>query len=152
MFIFVSGPNEILNCETAEGMETFTTPSEGDTFRTPDGRIVTGNIPGNTPEAYHTGVLQSMLGSLPDGDWSSALGDNAAVYIAKLIGVNALSDSETRNALSIVRNAFSKPVHLTETERNPIATMLLLQKLSGETGDANLKRQISETIAFVLAN
>jgi len=36
---FISGPNIVLSCETAEGRRTFVTPSLSDPFRTPDGRL-----------------------------------------------------------------------------------------------------------------
>ena len=52
-YAFISGPNEILNCETTEGPQTFVTPSLSDSFRTPDGRLVLGRPTEETPRQYH---------------------------------------------------------------------------------------------------
>jgi hypothetical protein len=57
--VSVSGPNLALACETAEGRQTFSTPSPSDSFRTPDGRAVPGiSIGYETQDAYQMHILQ----------------------------------------------------------------------------------------------
>jgi hypothetical protein len=38
----VSGPNQVLTCDTADRRDTFVTPSLSDPYRTPDGRSSRG--------------------------------------------------------------------------------------------------------------
>jgi hypothetical protein len=61
------------------------------------------------------GILQELItgrrqSTGPVALWSSrGSRDETAALITNLIGVNALSEGEIRNVLSIVRNAFAKP-------------------------------------------
>jgi hypothetical protein len=58
----MSGSNMVLNCETAEGRQTFSTPSSSDSFRTPDGRLVLGRSIGKeTQDEYQMGILQELI-------------------------------------------------------------------------------------------
>lgn len=153
-FLFMSGPNMILNCETTEGAQTFGTPTLSVFFRTPDGRLVNGRASEQTQEQYHSEMLQHFMangmGTTPVALSSprGGLGDETADLISKLIGVNALSEEETRNSLAILRAAFEKPENIQPTAKEPSKTLLLLRHLADITGPGNLKREIDETIAY----
>lgn len=134
-----SGPNVFVSCETAAGMQTFVTPSFGDAFRTPDGRVITGR---RQPGMDMPSLIEES------GGHSGQHGDDAAALIMKVIGANALNDRETRNVLSIIRAAFQNRNVVPPTS-NP-ETLVLLRRLERETEDESLKKEISETIAFVL--
>jgi hypothetical protein len=69
----------------------------------------------------------------------------------KVIGVNALSEDETRNVVSIIRTAFEKPDLIPQAAKNPSETLRLLRSLADSTPQESLKRQIAETIAYVEA-
>ena len=156
-FLFMSGPNMILNCETTEGTQTFATPALSDSFRTPDGRLVNGRASEQTQAQYYSELLQHFMangmGTTPVALQSSrgGLGDETADLISKLIGVNALNEDETRNSLAIVRAAFEKPESIQPTAKEPSRTLLLLRHLADITGPGNLKREIDETIAYFQA-
>lgn len=152
-FVMMSGPNMALTCETAEGRQTFATPSDNEPFRTPDGRLVSGRTqpPNVTAEQYHMEILQHLITSRESEIQSGQLGDEAGALIMKMIGVNALNEDETRNVLSIVRAAFEKPERIPQEAKNPSRTLLLLRTLSDSTSRESLKQQIAETMAYVLA-
>jgi len=152
-----SGPNVAHTCDTAKGRQTFVTPSLPDPFRTPDGRLIIGRASEQTPEQYHTEILQHFItsgtGTTRVALQSSrgGLGDETADLIGTLIGVNALSEGETRNLLSIIRAAFDKPETIQPSARHASRTLLLLRHLADFTGQDSLKREIAETIAYVQA-
>lgn len=153
-FMSQSGQNMVLNCETADGPQTFATPSFGDRFRTPDGRLVAGQTRSRTQEEYYSELLEHLLangmGSKRGAFQTSrgALGDETAGLISKLIGVNALCEGETRNSLAIVRASFEKPESIQPTAKEPAKTLLLLRHLAEATDEGDLKREITETIAY----
>jgi hypothetical protein len=155
--VFVSGPNMSLNCETTDGTQTFVTPSQADSFRTPDGRLVNGRASEQTQEQYHTEILQYLMangmGTTPVALQSKrgGRGDETADLISTLIRVNALSEDETRNLLAILRAAFEKPENLRPSVRTPSSTVRLLRHLADITDPGNLKREIDETIAYFQA-
>ena len=111
-----SGPHMVLTCETAEGRQSFSTPSASDSFRTPDGRLVPGRSIGQeTQDVYQMGILQELITAQGQSTDPVSLrssrggrGDETAELITNLIGVNALSEGEIRNVLSIIRSAFAK--------------------------------------------
>jgi hypothetical protein len=139
-----------LRCETAEGVQTFGTPSDSDPFRTPDGRVVPGRVQTNmTPEQYHAQIIHDLIGSRMSDVRPGWIGDEAGASITKIIGVNALTDDETRNVLAIVRAAFEMPERVPQAARDPSDTLLLLQNLSNATEPESLKQQIAETVAYV---
>jgi hypothetical protein len=129
-------------CDTPNGQQTFGTPSDPDPFRTPDGRLVPGRGRSKlTAEEYQAEIMESRI--LGDANIRSRhTGDEAATAIAKIIEANALTETETRNVLTIVRAAFegSRPSYPTESLR-------LLRNLSDATNDDTLKRSIAETAA-----
>jgi hypothetical protein len=153
----MSGPYVARTCDTAEGRQTFVTPSLADPFRTPDGRLVNGPPSEQTPEEYHREVLQHLITSGTDPtrvaiqSSSGGLGDETADLIGTLIGVNALYEDETRNLLSLIRAAFEKPETIQPSARIPSRTLLLLRHLEDFTYQDDLKREIAETIAYVRA-
>jgi hypothetical protein len=150
--IFFSGPNVLQSCETAEGPQTFATPSAPDPFRTPDGRLIPGRARSNmTPEQYHAEIMQYSITNHTEDVRSRELGDAAGALIAKIIGVNALSEEETRNVLAIIHAAFKKPEGIPEDAKDPSETLLLLRNLADRAGQESLKRQIDQTVAYVLA-
>jgi len=140
-----------LTCETAEGRQTFATPSDSEPFRTPDGRLVPGRLPNMTAEQYHAEIMQYLITSGAKDVGSGQHGDEAAALIMKVIGVNALSEDETRNVVSIIRTAFEKPDLIPQAAKNPSETLRLLRSLADSTGQESLQRQITETIACVEA-
>jgi hypothetical protein len=153
---FQSGPNVILTCDTAEGSQTFVTPSLSDSFRTRDGRLVLGRPMEQTPEQYHIEILTHLITSgdigAPRISLSSSrggLGDETADLISKMIGVNALNEKETRNVLAVIRAAFEKLETIAPEAREPSRTLVFLRHLSERTDPDSLKQQIAETIAYV---
>ena len=92
--------------------------------------------------------IESMVMS-PSTREPGKAGAAAADLITKLIGVNALTDAETRNVLSLFRSAYQGRFRPAPS-RIP-ATILLLQHLASETDQESLKQEISETMAFVQA-
>src|SRR5260370_28898023 len=114
-FATSTGYNMAVTCETAQGRQTFATPSASDSFRTPDGRLVPGHATEQTPEQYHMEILQHLITSQekdmkePRISLQSSrggLGDETANLISTLICVNALNEDETMNPLSIIHAAF----------------------------------------------
>ena len=79
------------------------------------------------------------------------LGDATADLISTLIGVNALSEDETRNSLAIIRAAFAKPETIQPLAKNSSKTLLLLRHLADFTDQDTLKREIAQTAAYVQA-
>jgi hypothetical protein len=151
-FAMMSGPNMVLTCETAEGRQTFATPSDAEPFRTPDGRVVPGRNQSNmTAEQYHTEILQYLITSRASEARSGQHGDEAGALITKIIGPNTLDEDETRNVLSIIRAAFEKPDRIPQTAKDPSGTLLLLRNLADSTAQEGLKQQIAETITYVQA-
>ena len=154
-----SGPNGFLSCETAEGTQTFVTPPASDSFRTPDGRLVPRRQPGNmTPDEYHMDILEYLITSqgkdiarsrISLQSSSGGLGDEVAGLIARLIGVNALSDDETRNVLEIIHASFEKPETIAPSARVPSKTLQFLHRLADLTDQDSLKQQIADTITYV---
>jgi hypothetical protein len=137
-------------CDTAEGRQTFVTPSDAEPFRTPDGRAIPGRVRSSmTAEQYQMELMQSLITIGPSGVRSRQIGDEAAALITKIIGDNALTESETRNVLSIIRAAFERPYRFPPAARNLSATLLLLQSVSNATEQEDLKQQIAEAIAYV---
>jgi hypothetical protein len=141
-----------LLCDTAWGPESFQTPSDLDPFRTPDGRLIAGRERSSTSaEQYRAEIMQYSITSHTSDIRTRELGDQAGALIAKIIGANALTDEETRNALAIIHAAFEKPDPIPEEAKDPSATVLLLLNLANSTSEESLKRQIAETLAFVQA-
>jgi hypothetical protein len=157
-FASSTGLNTLLTCETAEGTQNFVTPSSGDPFRTPDGRLVPGRPGSMTPDQYHTEILEYLTaGPAPNPEAAhinlqsshGKLGDEVGQLIQQLIGANALSESEIRNVLSIIRATFQHPEMIPQSSRNPSRTLLLLQHLADATDEFALKQQIAETVAYL---
>jgi hypothetical protein len=157
VFQAMSGPNMMLTCETAEGRQTFSTPSSSDSFRTPDGRVVPGRSIGQeAQDVYQMGILQYLITTQGQSTGPVSLqssrggrGDETAELITNLIGVNALREGEIRNVLSIVRNAFAKPETLAPGTDYPARSLKLLRHLADLTGDGSLQRQIAETLEYL---
>ncbi len=146
-FIFTSGPNSVLDCETAEGQQSFATPSGSDTFRTPDGRMVSGRALSAMPaEEYRMEIIESMMGT--GNTEASKLNAEAGELIMKMIGVNALTDVETRHVVSIVRAAYEQ-IQFRAGEAQKPGMLLLLQHIQAQTDQPGLKREIAELIDFV---
>ena len=153
-FLFQSGPNVNLHCETTEGPQTFMTPSSSDRFRRADGVLVPGQPTEQTAEQYRMEILQYFITSRQETRVSlksSKRGDETADLISTLIGVNALTEEETRKVLTILRAAFEKPETIQALAKNPSRMLLLLRRLEDSTDQDSLKREIAETIAYVQA-
>jgi hypothetical protein len=80
-----------------------------------------------------------------------ARGDETAELITNLIGVNALSASEIRNVLFVIRGAFAKPETLAPGTNYPARSLKLLRHLADLTDDSSMQQQVAETLAFVQA-
>jgi hypothetical protein len=146
--ISTSGPNEVLSCDTATGPQVFVTPSDGDSFRTPDGRVIPGRVPSNmTAEQYHMEIMQWMIGTSGDAE-PGQLDAEAGDLIMKMIGVNALTEVETRKVLSIVRAAY-QPTNFRAGEAQKPAMLALLEDLANQAERESLKGEILETTNFV---
>ncbi|HEX4229410.1 MAG TPA: hypothetical protein VHZ07_12135 [Bryobacteraceae bacterium] len=144
------GAPRVETCETKEGTQSFGTPSYGDPFRTPDGRMIPGRTRSNmTAEQYHMGILESLILNWQSGLSPGFYGDEAAAHIVNLIGVNALSEREMQNAVLLIHAAFEKPNRIPQTARDPTATLSLLRNFANAAQEAGLKQQIAETINYV---
>jgi len=150
-FMAQTGVNTVLTCETADGRQTFATPSGTGPFRTPDGRLVPGRLSNMTAEQYHAEIMQYLITGGAKDVGSGQHGDEAGALIMKVIGVNALNEDEARNVLSIIRTAFEKPDLIPQAAKNPSETLRLLRSLADSTGHESLKQQIAETMANVEA-
>lgn len=142
-FINASGPLTAQTCDLPGlKQQTFVTPSDGDSLRTPDGRVIPAASRSNmTAETYRMEIMQSIVtGSAPvePGKWMQHAGE----LIGKLIGVNGLTEAESRKVLGIVRAA-----GVPETDKT--ATLALLRELDAGTEAQSLKDDIAGTIEFV---
>lgn len=149
-FMQESGPNMAQTCDTQDGrQQTFVTPSSGDSFRTRDGRVIPGNTQSNqTAEAYRLEIMQGMVtGRAPEEPVK--LDAEAGDLIVKLIGVNALTEKETRNALSIVRSAYAPLTRFRASEAQKPAMLAMLRQLAAGAEGQGLKDEIASTIEFV---
>lgn len=151
-----SGLHTILTCETAEGPQTFSTPSTSDAFRTQDGRSVPAQPTEQTQDAWQMGILQELITTQAELARPIALqssrgarGDETAELITNLVGANALSEDETRNVLVILRAAFARPETIAPGAKYPAQTLKLLRHLADLAGESSLQRQIAETQAYV---
>ncbi len=152
IFMMQSGINMVLTCDTAEGRQTFSTMSDTDAFRTPDGRLIPSRVGSNmTAEQHHLEILESFIASRSNDPRPGRFGREVGDLILKMIGANALNDDETRNVLTIVRAAFENPDQIPQAAKDSSGTLILLRKLVDETGDESLKQQIAETMTFVQA-
>jgi hypothetical protein len=149
----ISGLSVVLTCDTAEGRQTFGTPSYTESFRTPDGRVVPGRMQSNrTAEQYQTEIMEHLITVRGNEARLRQFGDEAGDLIMKIKGVNALSEDETRNVLSIIRAAFEKPDRIPQAAKDPSGTLLLLRDLANSTDQQTLKQQIVDTMAYVQAH
>jgi len=140
-------------CDTAEGRQTFGTPSDTEPLRTPDGRVIPGRVRSNvTAEQYQMEIMESRVASGMGSVRLRQLGDEPATLITKMIGVNALGEDETRNVLAIIRATFEKPARIPLAAKAPSATLFLLRKLADATEQESVERQIAETMAYVQAH
>jgi hypothetical protein len=80
---------------------------------------------------------------------SGGRGDEVAGLIGGLIGVNALSEDEIGNVLSIIHATFEKPETIALSARVPSKTVQFLQHLADLTDQGSLKQQIADTVAYV---
>jgi hypothetical protein len=145
--MLTSGPNMAQHCETADGMQSFVTPSDGDSFRTADGRVIPGRMrTAMTAEEYHMEIMQSMMETRGEAE-PGKLAVEAGDLIAKMIGVNALTEVETKKVLSIVRAAYQPSFRAGEKEKP--AMLALLEDLAGQAEQESLKTAILETTNFV---
>lgn len=63
--------------------------------------------------------------------------------------MNALTEAETRNVLSIIRAAFGKPDSIPQAAKAPSKALLLLRHLTDLTAEESQQQQIAETMAWV---
>ena len=143
--VAVSGPNMMQTCDTAEGSQSFSTSSG------PPSRE-------QTQDTYQMGILQEIItGQQPyRGEFGlqtsrGGRGDETADLITNLIGVNALSGSEIRNVLTIVRIAFARPDNIAPGANYPARSLKLVRHLADFTDDSSVQRQIAETLEYLQA-
>ena len=75
----VSGPHMALTCETAEGSQTFSTPSAPDSFRTPDGRLVPGRSMGEETQDVYQMRIAFVEATTRPKNWTPADADLATI-------------------------------------------------------------------------
>ncbi len=150
--ILFMGRSRAQTCETAAGVETFTTPSDTDFFRTADGRVVRGGMqPSTAADEYRAGIMTAVITGQLKVQSIREQGDAAAILIQKIVGPNALSADETFNVLAIVRTAFARPDRVPEDARNPVESLSLLRNLAEASAPQDLRQRIAETISFLEA-
>jgi hypothetical protein len=88
-----------------------------------------------------------VTGSLPEGPVKQDA--EAGDLIVKLIGMNALTEKETRNALAIVRSAYAPLTRFRATEAQKPAMLALLERLASGAEGPGLKDEVASTIEFV---
>jgi len=144
----VSGPNVGLSCDTSIGPQSFVTPSDGDSFRTPDGRVIEGHQrSAMTAEDLRTEVVAHAItgeGNVRQSKMLSA----AISSISQIVGANALSEKETRNVIAIAHAAFEGQYRAMKAKPELIA---FLQHLEKQTDQLALQQQLADTVAFVEA-
>lgn len=146
--MMASGAAMMMFCETASGSQSFVTPSEGDSFRTPDGRVIPGRMrTAMTADEYHMEIMQSMMETRGDA-LPGKLAAEAGDLIMKMIGVNALTEVETKKVLSIIRAAYL-PTPFRAGEAEKPAMLALLEDLANQAEQESLKTEILETTNFV---
>jgi hypothetical protein len=146
------GAAMIVTCETAEGPQAFSTPSDSEPFRTPDGRTVPGRVRSSmTADQYHMEIIQSIITGDANRLASRTFGDETGALIMKIIGVNALSEGELQNVLSVIRAAFENPKRIPQGARNPSETLRLLRGLADSSDQESLKHEIAESMEYVKA-
>jgi len=78
------------------------------------------------------------------------IGDGSAVALAKIIGGRALEKRDLEAMLQIVTLSYSDPrIVKVDSDREPRATLFLLNYLDLATNDAKLKERIGSTRAYV---
>lgn len=79
------------------------------------------------------------------------MGDGAAVTVQNVLKTRGpLSPTEQQNVLQILHKAFELPSAITkDSNRNPEASMALLQQLSASTTDFAFRLQIEDTKQFI---
>jgi hypothetical protein len=100
-----------------------------------------------TAEQYHMEIMQWMIGTSGDAE-PGQLDAEAGDLIMKMIGVNALTEVETRKVLSIVRAAY-QPTNFRAGEAQKPAMLALLEDLANQAERESLKGEILETTNFV---
>ena len=80
------------------------------------------------------------------------LGDNVSIALFKIYKMKELLKPENiRLFLPVVHDSFISPELISSADaRAPIATLFLLRRLEQEVSDSDLKKEISETIFFIL--
>lgn len=146
----------MLTCETPDGSQSFSTPSDSAPFRTPDGRLAPGRSMNETQDPYQMGILQGMItdrrqltGPISFSTSRGARGDETADLIMSLIGANALGEGEMRNVLVIIRSAFDRPETIAPGAKYPVRSLKLLQHLMDFTDQSGLRREIAATMVYV---
>lgn len=148
--IAFSGAPVSANCETADGVRRYTTPPDFEPFRTPDGRLVAGHTHSNvTADQYRGEIMQSLLLNGVRRLGKGWYGNAAATLIMEIIGVNALGEDETRNAVAIIRGAYDDPLRIPQADKDPSPTLAFLHYLADSAGKEVLKQEIAETIVYI---
>jgi antitoxin component HigA of HigAB toxin-antitoxin module len=104
-----------------------------------------------TVEQYRWEIIEDSITGNETSVRSLVDGDEAAALISKSIGSNALSDKEMRKVLAVIRAAFEKR-NIPEAAKNPVATLVLLQNMADVTEQEDLKQEIAEMRARLLAS
>jgi hypothetical protein len=119
---------------------------------------VPGRPAEKTQPQYHREILEHLITSTGEESGGAhvalqssrgGLGDETADLIRTLVGVNALTEDQTRNVLALIRAAFEKPETIAPSAKYPSRTLLLLRQMMDSTDHEGLRKQIAETIAYV---
>jgi len=79
------------------------------------------------------------------------LGDRVSIALLKILDEADFKDSQkVKSILPLVRASFLNPSLIKyQEDRNPKVTLLMLQKIENDIGDAKLKSDITELIEFI---
>jgi hypothetical protein len=111
-------------------------------------------------DPYSIRVVKDALAMRSGGQivirsWSqkhlSRLGDSVSIALLKILEGSDLKNPEkVRDLLPIVRDSFSQPQFISiEADRKPKVTLFLLDHLRQNIADAQVQREIEQTMEFV---
>jgi hypothetical protein len=109
-------------------------------------------------DRYSIGLIRSALSLHAQGVHTSVIekniprcGDLTAIALTKIYGEAELLDPKTvTSMLPIIKQSFSQPQFISDDiDRKPNITLILLRYLQQNVPDAQVQRDIEETIRFV---
>jgi len=112
--------------------------------------------PHHSPEELTTARIRNMVSSpVPLTTWRvpllARMGDAAAARIQSILKTRGpLSPTEQQNVVQMLHKAFERPAAITQaSNRQPEASLALLQQLADSTTDFAFRLQIEDTKQFI---